>query len=225
MKRKNIEFLAVILFCVFTILFGIGFISEINSASNSVINSNTDLLAYETIPTKSIPRETTTTTEETTTQETKAPVVRETTTAAPNLTDLNKDKAFALASENQAKANEVLNYVNKLRSDANISPLTLDYNLNKAAAVRSYELHMSWSHTRPDGRRSFSVYNDLGILGNKTILGENLGYGQMSAEEVVSDWDDSPTHQANLLNPRFTKMGIALIYIDGIPYWAQTFSD
>jgi uncharacterized protein YkwD len=57
-------------------------------------------------------------------------------------------------------------------------------------------------------------------------IGENIASGQTTAEQVVSEWVLSPTHCANLMNPRFSEMGIAyavdLGSAGGI-YWAQEF--
>jgi uncharacterized protein YkwD len=57
-------------------------------------------------------------------------------------------------------------------------------------------------------------------------IGENIASGQTTAQQVVNEWVLSPTHCANLMNPRFSEMGLAyavnLGSAGGI-YWAQEF--
>lgn len=50
-------------------------------------------------------------------------------------------------------------------------------------------------------------------------LGENLAKGQLSVEQVVEDWLNSPNHRRNLLRPEFKEIGIGL-YED---IWVQNF--
>lgn len=58
------------------------------------------------------------------------------------------------------------------------------------------------------------------------VTGENIAAGQISPEDVVAGWINSPTHCANLMNPAFTEMGVAFA-VDhnskmGV-YWTQEF--
>ena len=53
----------------------------------------------------------------------------------------------------------------------------------------------------------------------KYALGENLARGQLTAEEVVKDWMESPGHRRNMLEPKFTELGIG-IFRD---MWVQNF--
>lgn len=41
-------------------------------------------------------------------------------------------------------------------------------------------------------------------------LGENLAKGQLTAEEAVQDWMNSPPHRANILRPEFEEIGVGL---------------
>jgi len=55
--------------------------------------------------------------------------------------------------------------------------------------------------------------------------GENVAMGQRSAAEVVSAWMKSPGHRANILNPRYTELGIGYaLDAAGRPYYAQLFA-
>jgi uncharacterized protein YkwD len=60
------------------------------------------------------------------------------------------------------------------------------------------------------------------------LVGENIAYGPDTAEEVVRGWLDSPGHCANIMDPRFSEMGIA--YASGRTerrglYWVQVLAE
>jgi len=58
-------------------------------------------------------------------------------------------------------------------------------------------------------------------------VGENVAAGPTTPDEVMSGWLDSPGHCQNLMDPRFTQMGIAYVVdsksASGV-YWAQVFA-
>jgi len=55
--------------------------------------------------------------------------------------------------------------------------------------------------------------------------GENVAMGQRSGTEVVSAWMNSSGHRANILNPRYTELGVGYATDEsGHPYYAQVFA-
>ena len=42
-------------------------------------------------------------------------------------------------------------------------------------------------------------------------VGENVAYGNMTADEMMTMWMNSPGHKANILNPAFTGIGVAAV--------------
>ncbi|MCH5192195.1 MAG: hypothetical protein J1F23_08540 [Oscillospiraceae bacterium] len=112
---------------------------------------------------------------------------------------------------------EVLSLVNKERTKRGLSPLTYCYEAQKAADLRAKEILKSFSHTRPDGRDCFSVFDDLKI--NRFMCGENIAYGYPTPEDVMEAWMHSPSHRDNILNEKAKGMAIAMI--DN--YWEQIF--
>lgn len=115
--------------------------------------------------------------------------------------------------------------INIYRSSYSLSDLSEDSQLNHAAAVRCNELLASMSHTRPDGRSCSTVYAELGIY--PSAWGENLAAGYCTSAGTASDWMSSDGHRANILNPNFTKCGVAHISCDYgyYDYWVILFSD
>lgn len=56
----------------------------------------------------------------------------------------------------------------------------------------------------------------------QTPGGENIAWNQASAKEVVQSWMNSSGHRANILNPRYSEIGVGMAQGNG-PYWAQMF--
>lgn len=117
----------------------------------------------------------------------------------------------------------VLAEVNAARVQNGLSALTLDANMNRAAAVRAAELAQSFSHTRPNGSRGLTALNEAGV--SYRTAGENIASGQQSAQAVVSAWMNSSGHRANILSASFGRMGVGQATIGGRTYWVQLFAD
>lgn len=53
--------------------------------------------------------------------------------------------------------------------------------------------------------------------------GENIAYGQQSADSVMNAWINSPGHQRNIVNPNFKEAGFAKCGSAQRPYWVAIF--
>jgi uncharacterized protein YkwD len=120
-------------------------------------------------------------------------------------------------------AEQVVVLVNQERAAYGLSALRISENVTAAAMIRATEIQTSFSHTRPDGR-SFST-----ALTQKNVsfrgAGENIAYGQSSPEVVVDAWMNSEGHRANILNEKFTTIGIGYLQsANGTKYWVQLFT-
>ena len=94
--------------------------------------------------------------------------------------------------------------------------------LDAAARVRAEELVEAFSHTRPDGRYFSTVFAEHGIT--YRYSGENIAWGQKSPEEVVTAWMNSAGHRANILNAKFTELGVGYRQnARGVNYFTQLF--
>lgn len=120
-------------------------------------------------------------------------------------------------------AQAVLAEVNAARAQNGLSALTLDANMNRAAAVRATELAQSFSHTRPNGSRGLTALNEAGV--SYRTAGENIASGQQTAQAVVSAWMNSSGHRANILSSLFGRMGVGQATIGRRTYWVQLFAD
>ena len=102
----------------------------------------------------------------------------------------------------------ILYYTNAEREQEGLPALIRHEDLEETAMVKAedFHLHDYFDHESPVHGDPFTMIRDAGIL--FTAAGENIAAGQRSAEEVVSDWMDSPGHRANVLDPGFTHIGI-----------------
>lgn len=132
------------------------------------------------------------------------------------------DAGGALQASPESMAKEVLDLVNANREEAGLPPLTLDDQLNQAAAVRAKETAQSFSHTRPNGQSCFTVLDEMKI--DYGSAGENIAMNYETPEAVVNGWMNSPGHRANILSVDFSQMGIGC-FRDGEGHlcWAQLF--
>ena len=114
---------------------------------------------------------------------------------------------------------EVVDLVNEERAKEGIAPVELDLVLCDDADIRAQEAKKSYSHTRPNGQRCFTVLSEASIT--YRIAGENLGGHIKTPKRAVAAWMKSEGHRKNIMNPRFTHIGIG--YVSSGDYWAQFF--
>lgn len=126
---------------------------------------------------------------------------------------LVKLNEFQKEEKRLAFANEVLRLCNQERAKEGLQPLQLMDELNFVAQIRTdeqTEVLNDISHTRPDGTRWTTVFENISV--KKLSWGENLIKGYGSAESVVHGWMTSPGHRANIMRPEFTHMGIGVSF-------------
>lgn len=124
------------------------------------------------------------------------------------------------ASYHTAYARQVADLVNAQRASAGLDPLAWDPSLASAANIRSKELTVLFSHTRPDGTDCFTAISNPQ---DYVAFGENIAAGQPSPSVVMNAWMNSSGHRANILNTHYTKIGVSCYYKDGMYHWVQIF--
>jgi hypothetical protein len=104
---------------------------------------------------------------------------------------------------------------NQLRFDRGLNGYARDTRLDKVA--------MAWAKQQwLDGRMSHNPSYAQQIPKGWTRAGENVASGY-SFTQVMSAWEASPTHYANLVRD-YTSIGIGYYEADGRRYWVQTFA-
>ena len=127
------------------------------------------------------------------------------------------------ANDYHADVLRVVELVNEERAKAGLQPLTLKADVTKAAQVRAIESEKSFSHTRPDGRHFTTALKEAGV--NYRGAGENIAWGQKTPEQVMQGWLNSAGHRANILNAKYTSIGVGFYTnANGVNYWSQLFT-
>lgn len=113
----------------------------------------------------------------------------------------------------------ILRYTNEARRKNGLCPLAVDQALVDTARAHTEDMlrRHFFSHVNPDGKSSG---DRIGMVyaGTASRAGENIwaGSGQNSADSrllarvIVDSWLTSPGHRANILNPDYTHIGIAV---------------
>jgi uncharacterized protein YkwD len=84
--------------------------------------------------------------------------------------------------------------------------------LNRVASAKAVDLFKNqyFEHVSPSGVGPGDLAQSYGY--DYILEGENLILGNFSSEkEVVQNWMDSPGHRANILNDRYTEIGVAIV--------------
>lgn len=117
---------------------------------------------------------------------------------------------------------QVLNLVNEERAKVKLNPLTINNEVGRVAQIKAQDMMNNnyFSHTSPNYGTPFQMLNNYGIKYN--YAGENIAKGQKTPESVVAAWMNSEGHKANILNPKYTQIGIGYAKSNS-PYWVQIF--
>lgn len=124
---------------------------------------------------------------------------------------------------------EIFNMLNDYRRSLGLNTLTRPTDLQRTAELRTAEFsyrYTNW-HTRPDGTSCFTAFPS-----NYGYRAENAACGYSSATEVMNGWRNSSGHNANMINPNYTCVGIG-VFVETVPcsdypdnytrYYIQTF--
>ena len=158
---------------------------------------------------------------------------------------ITKKTTISVKSQYASFQNEVIRLVNierqKQSKKDNITRPNLKYNselttltIQRASQVE-YTLRLQnrnslkFSDHTFNGKDTGDMLNDINYnwFANRTdyyCYGENLAVGYKTPEDVVKAWMDSPGHRANILQPKFMRIGVGYKVINGQTYWVQEFT-
>lgn len=143
--------------------------------------------------------------------------------------DDTAEEANALSSNDEFLA-QVMVLTNQVRSENGLELLTFNAKLQATAQLQSVNMAEQdfFSHTGQDGLMAWDRAVNEGY--DYQTVGENIGAGQRTPEEIVQGWVNSPGHLANILNARFTEIGVGYHYLENDTglvnynhYWTQVF--
>ena len=105
---------------------------------------------------------------------------------------------------------EVFNLINQQRSQNGLSPLKIDYEVQRVARIKAQDMvnNNYFSHTSPTYGSPFNMLNNFKV--SYRTAGENIA-GNSSNSAAVTAWMNSSGHKANILNCSFYYTGIGVI--------------
>jgi uncharacterized protein YkwD len=113
----------------------------------------------------------------------------------------------------------VFELTNQARQAKGLPPLIQDADLTQVARAFSDDMMVRrfFDHTTPDGvtfdeRLAERYPHRVRIMGENIwyASGYNIGKLQQVAKEIVDDWMRSPGHRENILDPKFTHLGVGV---------------
>jgi uncharacterized protein YkwD len=107
--------------------------------------------------------------------------------------------------------NEIASLINNARANAGLPDLTVNAQLNAAAQGHSVDMvcHNLLSHTGSDGS---SVAQRVAAAGYSASYSSEIIYGSGYPQTAFDWWMNDQTHRNEILNSRYTEMGIGYAY-------------
>lgn len=141
----------------------------------------------------------------------------------PSVSYAEEAKAPATVAKKISIEEEILSWVNKYRESKSLPALQMNNAISEQAFRHSEEMagkRVAFGH---DGFQE-RVRNIIQKIGTLRASAENVAYGKLSPEEVVSLWVKSPGHRKNI-EGKYTLTGIGVAKAsDGSLYFTQIFS-
>ena len=111
--------------------------------------------------------------------------------------------------------------VNIERVKHGLHELRHNLELSKVAQIKVEDMgdNAYYDHISPTYGSPASMMRDFGF--SFRTSGENIAMGQFTPGQVVAQWLESPGHRANILNPKYTDIGVG--FTCGGAFWAQMF--
>jgi uncharacterized protein YkwD len=140
----------------------------------------------------------------------------------------DSDTSSENSSQETGMIGQILNLINGAREAAGLSPMSISPTLTGSAEKHSNDMATNGftGHTGSDGSTPESRIRTTGYfdLGTGLSAAENVASGYQTADAVFTGWMNSPGHRANIMNPDFVVVGMAVKYDDdGMPYYTQNF--
>jgi hypothetical protein len=108
----------------------------------------------------------------------------------------------------EVSISQLYSFHNQEREKRGLSDLSINTTLIDSATRKAKAMLESncWSHYCPNGKSPWDFFDEAGY--DYVFAGENLAEGFSDTEKLMQAWMNSPTHRANVVNEKFTEMGI-----------------
>lgn len=109
-------------------------------------------------------------------------------------------------------SNRIIELTNQERQQAGLPVLRRSKLLDQSAKLKAQDMinYNYFAHNRPEDELTpWEWFKQVGY--NYTFAGENLAMSFAEAEDAVRAWMESPTHRANIMNPNYREVGVAVL--------------
>ncbi len=208
---KKIFSLFLLFFAITFLIFVVGndlrFIYEVYllSRSEDLPESNKDFDNIQNLPDEKILKEKQTSGPANKVEGIKKEVKKIISSSSPIFSRYFRSKNITLSKE------KIIEYTNQERIKNNLSPLEENEILTIAAEIKISDMFEKqyFAHTSPEGKEIVHIVEEVNY--DYILVGENLAKGDFQSEkEVVEGWMNSPEHRKNILNPKYTEIGVAI---------------
>lgn len=106
----------------------------------------------------------------------------------------------------------IIRYTNAERKKVGLETLVTQKKLSASALKKANDMldRQYFEHKSPDGKTAVDLVKEKGYIFQ--IVGENLALGDFGSDKKLVDaWMNSPTHRENILNSKFTEIGIGIV--------------
>jgi uncharacterized protein YkwD len=106
---------------------------------------------------------------------------------------------------------KIVELTNSKRQQQGLEVLSINEVLSNAARMKAEDMFAFdyWAHTSPSGKTPWTFFKQAGY--NYIVAGENLAKDFSNPDSVVEAWMKSPTHKANIVDGRFSEIGVAVV--------------
>lgn len=124
---------------------------------------------------------------------------------------LELESGSILGYASNINSSQVIQQTNQIRRERGLAELTHNTLLSQAALAKAQNMFTDqyWAHTSPTGKEPWDFMKQSGYT--YKVAGENLARDFDVTPNMMNAWMNSPTHKANIINPRYREIGISVI--------------
>lgn len=124
--------------------------------------------------------------------------------------NIQQQTGRVLGAASSVEVQQLLELTNRQRAVAGAEPLAADEKLRAAAQAKLADMFRRdyWDHYAPDGTSPWYFVENAGYYYEHA--GENLAKNFQTSSGVINGWMQSPGHRQNLLDPRYSEVGMAV---------------
>lgn len=124
---------------------------------------------------------------------------------------ITKIKPGVLGFASSITQQGIVDLTNKEREKVGLKDVKFSETLSKSARLKAEDMFANdyWAHNSPTGVTPWDFFKKV----NYTYLyaGENLARNFGNNQDVIKAWMNSKTHRENILSPRYSELGVAVV--------------